>query len=916
MRRSTVSERALVLAPRGRDGSVASAILIEAGMQAHLCRSIADLIAELDQGAAFVVLTEEALATADLAPIADWLGSQQQWSDLPFVLVTSKSVGGLERNPAARRYLEILGNVTFLERPFHPTTLVSLAQSALRGRRRQYNARTGLEALRESEARYRALFENIDEGFCIIEFIDGPHGPLSDYVHVEANPAYTVHTGISDVIGKAVRDLVPDEADGWIGLFRGVLTTGQPIRFERELVSTGRYLELAAFPVDRGVNRQVAVLFQDITARKASEQALRTSEARLRDLNTNLERQVAERTRQQGRTWQMSPDLLGVASTSGCFTSINPAWRQILGWTPEEMARTPFLDLIHPDDVSRTRQAFDRLKQGEAVLRIENRYRSRTGNYRWISWVAVPEGDEFYCSGRDVTDSKQQELQLAERTAERDRLWTLSEDMLARANLRGMMSAVSPAWTRVLGWSDLELLSRPYADFLHPDDNVATREALARMAKTGKSTRFENRIATSDGNWKPIEWTVVPENDGVNFIAVGRDLSAVKSREAELAAAQEALRQSQKLEAVGQLTGGVAHDFNNLLTIIKTSTDLLRRPATSEERRRRYIDAISETVDRAAKLTGQLLAFARKQALKPEIFDVPERVGSVIDMLRAVVGSRIQIVAEFDCVDCYAEADVSQFETALVNMAVNARDAMNGEGLLNITVRNIDHVPALHASLGMRPLVAVTIADTGAGIPPDRLTQIFEPFYTTKEVGKGTGLGLSQVYGFVKQSGGDVTVDSQVGRGSTFTIYLPRADHGPASDAVAPRGAEAVIEGRGRRVLVVEDNAEVGRFSTQILQDLGYVTTWAMNAKEALAILTEDNSFDVVFSDVVMPGIGGIELGKEIRRLFPGLPVILTSGYSEVMADKGRHGFELLSKPYAIEELAQVLRRVTKSRQA
>jgi CheY-like chemotaxis protein len=281
---------------------------------------------------------------------------------------------------------------------------------------------------------------------------------------------------------------------------------------------------------------------------------------------------------------------------------------------------------------------------------------------------------------------------------------------------------------------------------------------------------------------------------------------------------------------------------------------------------------------------------------------------------RTVVGSRIQIIAEINVQSCFVEADVSQFETALVNMAVNARDAMNGEGRLSVTVRSLPALPPLrgHAG-GPGPFVAVSVSDTGAGIPADKLSQIFEPFFTTKEIGKGTGLGLSQVYGFVKQSGGDVAVCIEPGRGATFTIYLPQVER-TSEEQVVQSGEAAGLstEGRGRRVLVVEDNVEVGRFSTQLPQDLGYVTTWATNAREARELLGEVDGFDVVFSDVVMPGMGGVELGEEIRRRHPGLPVILTSGYSHVLAEEGRHGFELLHKPYAAEELSRVLRRVTR----
>ncbi len=380
--------------------------------------------------------------------------------------------------------------------------------------------------------------------------------------------------------------------------------------------------------------------------------------------------------------------------------------------------------------------------------------------------------------------------------------------------------------------------------------------------------------------------------------AVGRDVTEERERAEALRVTEEALRQAQKMEAIGQLTGGVAHDFNNLLTIIRSSSDLLRRPDLPDERRRRYVDAISDTVDRASKLTGQLLAFARRQALKPEVFDVPVRVRATSDMLRTIVGGRIKIVAEFDCERCFVEADVAQFETALLNMAVNARDAMEGEGTLTIRVDGLSEMPAVRGHAGGRgDFVAVSVTDTGSGIAADKLPHIFEPFFTTKEVGKGTGLGLSQVYGFAKQSGGDVSVASEVGRGTTFTLYLPSAERAPDEDDAGGQSAGTAESGRGRRVLVVEDNVEVGTFSTQILNDLGYVTTWAANADEALRLLDETpDAFDVVFSDVVMPGMSGVDLGREIRRRYPGLPVLLTSGYSHVLAEDGRHGFELLQK--------------------
>ena len=282
----SLSERALILAPTGRDALVARDMLAEARVASDVVGSISGLVDALEQGAGCGVITEEALTGLDLHALSDWLEGEPEWSDFPFILLTQRG-GGLERNPAAGRYLDVLGNVTFLERPFHPTTFVSLAQSALRGRRRQYEARSRLIALRESEARFRTLFDTMDEGFCIIEFIDGPEGRLSDYVHVQANPAYERHAGIPNVVGQRVREMVPDEADSWVERYRKVLITGEPIRFEQQLEATQRHLELAAFRVEPAERKEVAVIFQDVTERKQSEIALR-------ELNETLERRVSE----------------------------------------------------------------------------------------------------------------------------------------------------------------------------------------------------------------------------------------------------------------------------------------------------------------------------------------------------------------------------------------------------------------------------------------------------------------------------------------------------------------------------------------------------------------------------------------------------------------------------------------------
>lgn len=514
------------------------------------------------------------------------------------------------------------------------------------------------------------------------------------------------------------------------------------------------------------------------------------------------------------------------------------------------------------------------------------------------------------------------ELQVSERTAERNLFATIVErtDIMVMAadlgyNILAINKANADEFERIygvrprVGDNMLDLL----AD--QPEHQAQVRAGWGRGLAGEEITLVEDfGDAERARPYYEISFRTLRDARGerAGCYQFVMDVTERLRGQAELAQAQEALRQSQKLEAVGQLTGGVAHDFNNLLTIIRSSVDFLRRPDLPEARKRRYLDAVSDTVDRATKLTGQLLAFARRQALRPEVFHIGQRVRAVADMLDTLMGARVQVLIEMPDATCPVRADVSQFETALVNMAVNARDAMDGEGTLILRVTCGAALPVIrgHAS-SEKSFAAVSLTDTGAGIPPDRIGRIFEPFFTTKEVGRGTGLGLSQVFGFAKQSGGDVDVQSVVGQGTTFTLYLPEVvvSDQPAvertqEDDLAPLGS-------GQCILVVEDNVGVGQFATQILEDLGYRTTWAGNAEEALDRLGRDGSgFDLVFSDVVMPGMGGVALARELQHRLPRLPVVLTSGYSHVLAQESDHGFALLHKPYSAEQLGRILHQV------
>jgi signal transduction histidine kinase/CheY-like chemotaxis protein len=428
-------------------------------------------------------------------------------------------------------------------------------------------------------------------------------------------------------------------------------------------------------------------------------------------------------------------------------------------------------------------------------------------------------------------------------------------------------------------------------------------------------SRFEQSLLSevTERCWAHIERVRADANVREGLIALA-ELNAtleqrVEERSIRLAQAESALRQSQKLEAIGQLTGGVAHDFNNLLTIIRSSVDFLRQPNLSEERRQRYMRAVSDTVERASKLTSQLLAFARRQPLNPLVVNAGERLANIGEMLESVTGAQIHVCVEQPAHPCYIRVDLSQFETALINIALNARDAMNGQGLLKLRLECHTPLPAIRGHAGASgPFVSIALADTGGGIDAQTLEHIFEPFFTTKDVGKGTGLGLSQVFGFAKQSGGNVDVASVIGHGTQFTLYLPQVTAAELEPNEVPDDDDAHPLHEQRRILVVEDNLDVGRFANQILQDLGYETAWATNAEEALQLAGADAmAFDAVFSDVVMPGITGVALARELRRRRPDLPVILTSGYSEELARSGYDGFEFLAKPYSAEQVSRIL---------
>ena len=758
--------------------------------------------------------------------------------------------------------------------------------------------------LRASEARYRTLFETIDEGFCVIQFIDGPHGPLSDYVHLEANPAFMRQAGIPDIVGKTCRGTLPNEADTWVAIFRGVLETGESVRFERKLGATDRHLEVSCSRIEPVAHHQVAIVFQDISARKHAEQ-------KLRELNETLESQVAERTAERDRMWNSSPDLMLVIDFEGYFRRVNPAWTELLGYAPDELVGRHVNEFVIHADHASTVDAYETAAAGSRPT-IENRYRHKDGSVRWISWVAAPAGNMTYATGRNVTAEKERSADLAARTAERNQLWNLSQDMLARASYEGSMSAVSPAWTQVLGWSEPELLARSYASFIHPEDISSTFDAIARMGEIHQPARFESRIATRDGGWKYIEWTVTPELDGKNFVAVGRDLSLNKAREAQLEQAQAASRQSQKMEAVGQLTSGIAHDFNNLLGTITASMEVMRMRITQGRHAEleRYVAVSMGAARRAAALTHRLLAFARQQTLEPKPIALNRLVAGMEELITRTVGPQIHVETVAAGGLWNTLADESQLENALLNLCINARDAMPDGGRLTIETANrwLDERGAAEREVPPGQYISLCVSDNGTGMTPEVITRAFDPFFTTKSIGQGSGLGLSMVFGFARQSGGQVRIYSEVGDGTMVCIYLPRhlADEETKLEHAIPVPAQEALA--GHTILIVEDEPALRMLVVDMMTELGYTTLEAEDSAVGLKILQSATPISLLISDIGLPGeMNGRQMAEAALHGRPDLKVLFITGYAENAVFNHRHlvpGMQVLTKPFEMAVLA------------
>jgi len=498
--------------------------------------------------------------------------------------------------------------------------------------------------------------------------------------------------------------------------------------------------------------------------------------------------------------------------------------------------------------------------------------------------------------------SERLEDEVERRTLERDRIWNVSEDLLAVSNFEGCFLSINPAWTRLLGWTEDAIKSMHVSELRHPDDAPAAMAALGRLAHGVPTARIENRFRHKDGSWRWLQWTMT-ESKGLIYIA-GRHVTAEKEAAAALERAQRRTAHLQKMDAIGQLTGGIAHDFNNLLMIVSGHTQGLKQ-RLHDAKDIRALQAIEMAAARGENLTRQLLSFSRTLPLSPTVINPAETVHAIRDVLAGSMHVNIKFQINVPDSTWPIRVDKSELELALVNLAVNARDAMPEGGRITIAANNVHLRPGdLPEDIG-GDFVALSVADTGSGIAPDLVSRVVEPFFTTKAPDKGTGLGLSQVYGFARRSDGTVSINSEVGAGTKVTIYLPRS-HAATLAAPSPKDDAEYAAGSRQTILVVEDNADVRKATVSLLEQLGYRTTEVDTAAAALDLLACGMEIHLVFSDVVLPGqTDGLALARMLVARYPHIPVVLTTGYAKVFDSNPE--FPVLRKPYQISALGRVI---------
>ncbi len=729
------------------------------------------------------------------------------------------------------------------------------------------------------------------------------------------NDAYSVFAGgrHPQLLGSRVREGWPEVAafnDNVmkVGLAGNTLAyKGQELTLFRHGKPEPAWMNLDYSPVldESGRPAGVIAIVVETTEQVLADRRLRDSEERFRAL-VNATSDVV---------YRMNADWTEMRALDG---------RGFLADTERPSVR--WLDeYIFPADQPALQVAIDAAIAAKGVFQWEHRVRRADGTEGWTFSRAIPMLDEdgiiteWFGAASDVTDRRRAEqkyqqlaqsleIQVEQRTRERDRVWRNTQDISIVLDPHGRFMAVNPATTKILGWPEDEMLGRSIFDFVLPEDIAETHQALERAGREALPS-FVNRYRRKGGGFRWLSWVAAPDRELI--YASARDITAEKESAEALAVSEEALRQAQKMEAVGQLTGGLAHDFNNILAGISGSLDLMQtrlaqgRIADID----RYVTAALGATRRAAALTHRLLAFSRRQTLDPKPTNINRLIAGMEDLIRRSVGPEIAIEAVAAAGLWNTLVDAGQLENALLNLCVNARDAMPDGGRLIIETGNrwLDERTARERDLPAGQYVSLCVSDNGTGMAPEIVARAFDPFFTTKPMGQGTGLGLSMIYGFARQSGGQVRIYSELGEGTMVCIYLPR--HLGEAEVVEDAAAgEVPRAAAGQTVLVVDDEPLVRMFVTEVLEELGYQPLEAGDGIAGMKILGSEARIDLLITDVGLPnGLNGRQLAEAARELRPALKILFITGYAEnAMLNHGHllPGMHAMTKPIAMEALA------------
>jgi two-component system cell cycle sensor histidine kinase/response regulator CckA len=711
----------------------------------------------------------------------------------------------------------------------------------------------------------------------------------------------------AEMVGTSIMRIIPPDRHAEETHILGEIRAGRHVRhFETvRLRQRGQPIDVSitASPIKNAEGEVIGVskVARDISERKRDDAELRLQQTMLlteRELTldailvVDAQSKVLSYNRRFAQMWGLSADILATKAD-------------------EQLLRAISDKLQHPDQfMERVRQLYDRhdeasndeveLTDGRVLERYSAPMRDGGGSYYGRIWYF-----------RDVTERKQSEMALRLERDKAQRYLDTAEVILLALDVQGCITSINRKGRDLLGWSESELVGRSWIDTCLPP---RIRKELSRKfdaLTSGDLSTVENPVLTKAGEERLIEWRsrILCDDSGrvIGTLSSGADITERRTLE-------EQYHQAQKMEAVGRLAGGVAHDFNNLLTAILGYCQLLLADLDPHDPRRADIKEIHNAGESAARLTRQLLTFSRKQIIEPRLLDLNNIVTSVRGLLARLIGEDVKIVVNISRDPAHVTADPGQMEQIVLNLAVNARDAMPNGGTLTIETANVDfHKPHTSRDLSMKPgsYVVLTVSDTGTGMTPDVQARLFEPFFTTKEVGKGTGLGLATVHGIVMRCGGSVSVSSEVGRGTSFKVYLPRG--GTSNETDEPSRAVAEYRAAGETVLVVEDADGLGYLTKRMLEPQGYKVLLSSNADEAVRQFDQTPSIDVVLTDVIMPGASGPELVRQLIGRRPDLKVLYMSGYTE---DAITHhgvldpGIAFIHKPFTAEMLGRKIREV------